>query len=272
MDQYRQALSQTGVEFEIIDDSAELLSTNVTVDGISGSVISNKVSNTYLEDQSNPDVNYTYEEKNTISTSLCPYCSEEILSTAKKCKHRGEFLNTDMKNQQRGKQPRRIIKPLFIFIILTIFLCGIAYVFIQKNQKISYQQKISETVGEIFNATVKCVDMCSIYSKEWREGIKHDSMDLWIRVQANKFRENGDIANIITSKMKIDELMSGLASPPEPMIDVHRKLIELYGIYSQIYNFALEPSGSLASYNRSINDLQSNLMKTANELKVMLPK
>lgn len=288
VDQYRQALNQTGVEFEIIDDVPDLPSTSMAGDEISASIIFNKASKVYSENQSNQHVDsisYTHEEKNTVSTSRCPYCSEEIVSTAKKCKHCGEFLDSDMRNKQREKQSRRIIKPLFIAIILAIFSCGIAYLFIQKaneiaeieaekNAKISYQKKVAETIGEIFIAISKCVKMCSIYSEKWREGIAIEYYDIseYIERQVNEFKAKGDIADIRTSKTQIDELMSSLASPPKSMIDVHRKLVELYGIYSQVYNLALEPSGSLMSYNRAVNDLQSNFIKVADELKVMLPK
>jgi predicted RNA-binding Zn-ribbon protein involved in translation (DUF1610 family) len=39
-------------------------------------------------------------------TKLCPYCAEEILVDAKKCKHCGEVLNTKMIPNLGGLKPR----------------------------------------------------------------------------------------------------------------------------------------------------------------------
>lgn len=73
------------------------------------------------------------------------------------------------------------------------------------------------------------------------------------------------------SKKLIDDLMKDISSPPDKYKNAHPKLIELYGIYSQIYSQAKSPSGSLVSFNSSINDLQSKFIKTSNELNALIP-
>jgi len=35
-----------------------------------------------------------------METKLYPYCAEEINAAAKKCKHCGEFLNSELRNQK----------------------------------------------------------------------------------------------------------------------------------------------------------------------------
>lgn len=39
-----------------------------------------------------------------MSSIQCPYCSEQILATAKKCKHCGEFLNKEDRAEEVANQ------------------------------------------------------------------------------------------------------------------------------------------------------------------------
>lgn len=70
-------------------------------------------------------------------TKQCPYCGEEILVVAKKCKHCGEFLDDNLKKERKGKLQKvkgegcflqtlnagcMIILVLFIIIAIIIFI------------------------------------------------------------------------------------------------------------------------------------------------------
>ena len=37
-----------------------------------------------------------------MNTKKCPYCSEEILIDAKKCKHCGEYLDSELREKQKS--------------------------------------------------------------------------------------------------------------------------------------------------------------------------
>lgn len=61
----------------------------------------------------------------------CPYCSEEILATAKKCKHCGEFLDKELiaeKQKPKEEKPKKkkmglgkvIVVVIFIFIMIGV--------------------------------------------------------------------------------------------------------------------------------------------------------
>ena len=49
------------------------------------------------------------------TVKACPYCSEEILITARKCKHCGEYLDESLKIQRQSKKSGRdekiVVKP-----------------------------------------------------------------------------------------------------------------------------------------------------------------
>lgn len=42
-------------------------------------------------------------------TKLCPYCSEEIKAQAKKCKHCGEFLDKELKNNRNTQTETKVV-------------------------------------------------------------------------------------------------------------------------------------------------------------------
>jgi len=64
------------------------------------------------------------------NTKVCPFCSEQILATAQKCKHCGEFLNPAMRKAMTSPSPStpqvvRTAKSRGIYIILGLFLGGL---------------------------------------------------------------------------------------------------------------------------------------------------
>lgn len=72
-----------------------------------------------------------------MNTKKCPFCAEEILEEAKKCKHCGEFIDGNVKNEpKKEKEPTKVIVEqkssglmtvliVLIIIILIVFILGI---------------------------------------------------------------------------------------------------------------------------------------------------
>ena len=77
----------------------------------------------------------------------CPYCAEQILALAKKCKHCGEYLDMELKNKpafQEGKSKTKVEKVkeqgcflqtmnagcMVVFVIIAIIIAIIAFIFL----------------------------------------------------------------------------------------------------------------------------------------------
>ena len=70
-----------------------------------------------------------------MSSIQCPYCSEKILQTAKKCKHCGEFLNKEERAEEVANQALDTagnfiwggFKIYLTFILFCLILLGILF-------------------------------------------------------------------------------------------------------------------------------------------------
>ena len=100
--------SQIGF-FEILIMAAFLAAIVLVIIKISNNHSKKQIGTTYLrqpEPEMNP-INVQYKRSETITmneTKTCPYCGEEILAMAKKCKHCGEWLEEDTPGAPSGSQ------------------------------------------------------------------------------------------------------------------------------------------------------------------------
>jgi len=161
-----------------------------------------------------------------------------------------------------------MIKYILLIIITLLLLTGCT----SNSQKEKYKNDLLKTHDLIQNNIKTCILASDLYSTVWRNAIE-DRKDFNIEINnvINESKRIGQYKVMDMSKEKIDNEMKQLSNPPKNYQRAHDKLVEMYGIYTQIYSLALNPSGSLVSYNNTINDLQNKLIKTSSEFKVLLP-
>lgn len=142
------------------------------------------------------------------------------------------------------------------------------------KEKEQYKSNLVSTTEMILKASDKCINMCGIWSEWWTNGINDTSVPnipVWLRIQKKCFEGDGSMNDIADAKSKIDERLKILANPPPSFQKAHEVFADLFGTYCQLYSYAASPSGSLVSYNNSVNELHSKLIKTSNELKALIP-
>ena len=160
---------------------------------------------------------------------------------------------------------RNIIKKLLIISLLLLVGCV--------SNSENYKQNLLNTQKTILDSTKLATEICQIESALWSKAIDNgDDFNLILQKGQKEMKEKGIIDKLNNNKNKIDTLMKSLNNPPNNYKDAYNKLLEIYGIYTQINSLALEPKGSLINYNSNISDLQNKLIQTSNQLNVLIPK
>lgn len=79
-----------------------------------------------------------------------------------------------------------------------------------------------------------------------------------------------DLSLISTNQTSVEELMKSLKNPPAEYDDAYDELNELYAVYLEFTNLALDPQGNLSSYTENFNDLDSEFVTCYNQMKIYL--
>jgi hypothetical protein len=75
-----------------------------------------------------------------------------------------------------------------------------------------------------------------------------------------------------TIRTQVDNLMKKTEKPPQKFVAAREKLNNLYGVYTNICTFALQPTGSAEESADSADKLRTEFRKSSQELKSTLPK
>lgn len=165
---------------------------------------------------------------------------------------------------------------LLVFIILT---AGLLTYFSAKKKFIYktklYEVKLSGVSSRITVDTYGSLIVAEGVSAAWNSGIDSggESGMTFAKLKIEDWLDKAkdQINGLKDSNEKIEQDMQMLRECPAQYKDAYNALIELYGIYSQIYSLALNPSGSLQSFNNKIHDLKSDFDNKSSKLKLFLP-
>jgi hypothetical protein len=229
----------------------------------------------------------------------CPECNSDVESENSfcgKCGYNfGEIINEDVEAEGINgiKDPKNTKKPLLkrlnirqyilnnkrmviivcCIIVIAIICSGIAYNnYITQKNYVNYANNFALPVM-LINADVSLsMTICQEYSSIWSEAIDNGGdFNQGIQLIKNANTDNGTFKNFDNDKQLIDNSMKELSSPPAKYNNAYSDLVKVYGIYTQIYSQAENPTGSLISFNSNINDLQSSYTEAYNELNVAIP-
>jgi len=134
-----------------------------------------------------------------------------------------------------------------------------------------YEEGIDFCSDLIIHEAERSILICLEYSRVWNKAIERQaSFDSAILKLQEALNSENIYKSLREMKSLTEKMMEKLIDPPLKYNESYKKLVNLYGVYSQVYAFAVQPSGSLVTFNNSINDLQSQLIKLKNELNAML--
>lgn len=113
--------------------------------------------------------------------------------------------------------------------------------------------------------------VCSFYEDAWSTAISNgeDFSDAIAQAKETYLVKSGAEKSFARRKSYVDSLLKTLDEPPTESSDKYKKVLELYGNYSQYHDQALSPSGSLQSFRSQTSELSNQIVRLKNELKVM---
>lgn len=137
--------------------------------------------------------------------------------------------------------------------------------------KDEYRRKIADTKDLMIVTSVLAVDLCSKHSESWRAATRDRYGDINLAIMESISENQSSVDSVKKGKAAVESMMQGLNSPPEGFGAAHSKIVSVYGSFSSLVDAASAPSGSLMSYNQSVNRIQEDFTKGINELKVIIP-
>ena len=166
------------------------------------------------------------------------------------------------------KKKDKVVIGLIVCILLVAIIGVAVNETTQKKEKYLVNFQLAEIL--ILGSVISSVELCEIYSDTWSDAIDRrrnfsDAVNSKIAVNSSK------ITDLEEQKEVIDKLMKELNNPPNEFKKAHDKLLEIYGIYTQLYSQAKGPSGSLMTFNQNVNKLQEDFLRANHELGILVP-
>lgn len=186
--------------------------------------------------------------------------------------------------QESEKAPKKkktmLIVSLVILIILLAVGGAIGYKIYDDKKKEEeaqaaydkYELSFLETTVDILTEAYLSQAMCGIISDTWRNAID-DRKDFNTEISNvySAWRSKGILDERANAKDDLEKSMKGLQKPPKDYEEAYKLMVELYGLYSQIYSQATAPQGSLMTYNQDVNQKSSEFDKIFEKMKVLKP-
>lgn len=219
----------------------------------------------------------------------CKECGKKISDTVRVCPNCGY-----KEKKQISKKNCIIIGVIVIVLIISALIIGI-FVKINKDKQIKeYEQSLVETGGKIYvNGLVSQV-YCYDISKVWYNTIfkvsdsKYDEYTHYQIIAGGNSYFNSDfndsIKNYINKNIKglskLDNTKEDLSknikelknTPNDKYKETYAALVDFYGVFSKLVDFATNPSGSLTEYSKSYHTYSSDFEEAYNKVKVLLPE
>ncbi|ART74853.1 hypothetical protein B4U37_01770 [Sutcliffiella horikoshii] len=174
-----------------------------------------------------------------------------------------------------------------------------------EEASIQYKQDIDSVVSDLLKTVASAENMIQNYAHVWNAGISKDTYMTIEHAQnllsidestARKYFATSGYTNFIDSDFqkliqelkfyytdtgKIPELQSNMESiqanlqnlndPPVEYEPIFAEVLELYRIGNEYTQFAINPTGSLITYNQSTNQLSTDFISQHNRVAILKP-
>lgn len=140
-------------------------------------------------------------------------------------------------------------------ILLGLCACGLLVLTSCSKDK-EYQETAKMTIDSMATYAHQCNAVTADVSEAWKKAINSSTdFNEAIALELGILRAGG-LDSIQANRLKwVEENMKKLNEPSEKLKPLHDKIVEMYGLYTQLHSLAWSPAGSLLTYNRNTDDL-----------------
>lgn len=213
----------------------------------------------------------------------CNQCSMENVEGSKYCfqcggsliQNEADYENSHEENNKKEavKTKKNYIKIISIASIVVIMLIGVG-IYYNYNQNIKkYESNLNNAMTQILIETYLCSNMCNTISEKWKSAISDGyNFNNAIKKQIESWTNDNTIKKRKEKSDKLEVMMKELKNPKSDYKESYDLLVELYSLYGRIYEQAIQPTGSIITYNSDVNSKLSEFNKVYDKIKVIKPE
>jgi hypothetical protein len=134
----------------------------------------------------------------------------------------------------------------------------------------SYEVKASKVGQLMVSQAEACVSQSKAYQAVW-EYARVSNMDF--KTAAKEMlgpQTNQNKATMVEHKAMIEGLLDELKEPPAKFEITHKRLGELYEIYVQLHDLAMDPLDDMDKHMKSVGELSNQIVEKTQELNAAL--
>jgi len=163
---------------------------------------------------------------------------------------------------------RRILLLLVVGLVMVVIFGGCS-----DNEAMQYRADINSAFEMIDAARELPSFQIGLTAQTWQNAIndrRDFNTDLSVMRGLDSVAERMD--SLRAEMAEIDEAMAALQSPPDAYVSVHAAIVDMYVAYTQLAELALNPTGSLQSFNETRHSLTRDLDAATTRARVLLPE
>lgn len=147
-------------------------------------------------------------------------------------------------------------------------------VYVENQKKEAYYTKLTNTIDDLNIQYNSCENACELISKSWHDAIFNNSGEDFnnaIAIEEDNMQAEGIKPEMVKGNATIQSDMKDLQNPYKDYDSTYQLVLQLYNEYTGLYNQAINPTGTLVSYNNDVSSKKDAFNTTLNQIEVVMP-